>query len=288
MKLPISVIVLTYNEEMNIESCLENIRNWASEIFIVDSYSTDKTLEIAERYDIKISQHPFENQAQQFNWALDNLGIKNDWILRLDADEQLTEELKNEITEELGKVTPEISGFLMKRRVYFMGRWIKHGGYYPAWFLRLFRKNKAKSELKTMDEHIILLEGKSKKLKNDFIDDNKKDLTCWINKNNNYASREANETTPTKGELNTNTRSYEKLGNQQVARKRWFKEKVYYRLPFFSRALLYFIYRYFLMLGFIDGREGLIFHFLHGFWYRFLIDAKICEIKKRSQKNGRL
>ncbi|MEK9154614.1 MAG: glycosyltransferase family 2 protein [Patescibacteria group bacterium] len=282
MKLPLSVIILTYNEELNIENCLKNIVNWAEEIFIVDSYSADKTLKIAKKYEAKIIQHSFENQAQQFNWALDNLEIKNDWILRLDADEYLTEELKNEIIGKLKNTADDISGFYIKRRVYFMGRWIRHGGYYPIWLLRLFRKNKAKSELRAMDEHIVLLNGKGEKLKNDFIDDNKKDLTWWIEKHNNYASREAGEVM----NYESGIMNYGGKIEGQVARKRWLKEKFYYRLPIFFRAFFYFIYRYIIRFGFLDGAKGLIFHFLQGFWYRFLVDSKIYEAEKRQLYSG--
>lgn len=269
-KTPLSIIILTYNEEVNLENCLKNIFGWADEIFIVDSYSTDKTLEIAKKYGAKIFQHPFENQAVQFNWALDNLKVKNEWILRLDADEYLTPELKGEIAQaltnaDLTQTNAEINGYYIKRRVYFMGKWIKYGGYYPAWILRLFRKGKGKSELRKVDEHIVLNEGKAGKLKNDFIDDNKKDLTWWISKHNDYASREAADFL---------------VGNLGVSKKRY-----YYALPMFCRAFLYFIYRYFIRLGFLDGKAGLIFHFLQGFWYRFLVDVKIYEARIKSRKN---
>jgi len=295
MKISLSTIILTYNEEIHIGRLLKNIADWADEIFIVDSFSTDKTLEIAKKYGCKIFQHKFENQAQQFNWALDNLKIKNDWILRLDADEYLTEELKEEIAEVIrenflvsetlteaqpakilqSKILGErrerveetkkfsrknINGYFIKRRVCFMGRWIKHGAYYPIWFLRLFKKGKGCSEQRAMDEHIVLLEGKSRKLKNDFIDDNKKGLMDWTAKHNNYSSREVLAAIS---------------GNFGIKKK-----KFYYRLPLFCRACLYFCYRYFLRLGFLDGKEGLIFHFLQAFWYRFLVDAKIYEYKK--------
>ena len=300
MKSPLSVIILTYNEEIHIGRLLENIAGFADEVFIVDSYSTDKTLEIAEKYGAKIIQHPFENQAQQFNWALDNLNIKNEWILRLDADEYLTPELKNEIadvllntgTSDVPKIDGDvgtsdvqnINGFYIKRRVYFMGRWIKHGGYYPAWFLRLFKKGKARSEQRAMDEHIVLLDGKAEKLKNDFIDDNRKDLTWWIGKHNNYASREVEEvlkeTRNKRQEINAGGIS------GQTARKRWMKDNFYYRLPLFFRAFWYFCHRYFFRLGFLDGKEGLIWHFLQGFWYRFLVDSKIYEMKRKSTKKN--
>ena len=278
MKLPVSLIVLTYNEGLNIESCLKSAVDWTEEIFIVDSYSTDKTLEIAEKYGAKIAQRPFKNQAEQFNWALDNLEIKNEWILRLDADEYLTQELWREIAETLPKTPKNINGFYLKRRVYFMGRWIRYGGYYPIWLLRLFRYGKAKyQEERDVDEHLTLLEGKSGKMKNDFIDDNKKDLTWWIKKHNNYASREAGEIL--KSLIQGNEKS---AFGVQPGIKKWLKQNLYFKMPMFFRACVYFIYRYFFRMGFLDGREGLIFHFLQGFWYRFLVDAKLFEkIKKQ-------
>jgi len=298
VKSPLSVIILTYNEELNLENCLKSVSDWADEIFIVDSYSADKTQEIAKRYGAKIIQHAFANQAKQFNWALDNLEIKSEWILRLDADEYLTEELKKEITETLNmmrtsdvprgstsqilaansqEVEPrkieEINGFYIKRRIYFMNRWIKHAGVYPLWFLRLFKKGKAKSELKEIDEHIVLFEGKAGELKNDFIHDDKKSLSDWIQKHNDYSTREVETILNLQPEIAA-------LGGQPE-RKRWLKEKFYYRLPLFCRAFGYFIYRYFFCLGFLDGKQGLIYHFLRICWYRFLLDAKIYEHKKK-------
>jgi glycosyltransferase involved in cell wall biosynthesis len=288
MKKPLSVIVLTYNEEIHLERLLKNIADFADEIFIVDSFSTDKTLEIAKQYGAKISQHPFANQAEQFNWALDNLEIKNDWILRLDADEYLTEELKNEISEVLFNMrtsdvqnidvnvrtsdVPKINGYYIKRRVYFMGRWIKHGGYYPTWFLRIWRKGAGRMEMRQVDEHVVLLRGRAERLKNDFVDDNKKCLELWTARQNNYSSREAMQVlNPAKaGEAKV-----ERLGGPVASRRRL--KKFYLKLPLFWRSLVYFIYRYFFRLGFLDGKEGLIFHFLQGFWYRFLVDAKLYE-----------
>ncbi len=278
MKLPISIIILTYNEEINLKNCLKSVADWADEIFVVDSFSTDKILEIAKKYRTKIVQHKFENQAQQFNWALDNLKIKNEWILRLDADEYLTEELKNEITEKLKNTQNDVNGFYIKRRVYFMGRWIKHGGYYPTWLLRLFKKGKARSEQREVDEHIVLLEGKAKKLKNDFVDENKKNLEWWIGKQNNHSSREVAAISNFQFPISNN------LGGQ-AGRKRWLKNNLYYKMPLFFRACMYFCYRYFFRFGFLDGKEGLIFHFLSAMWYRFLVDAKLYEIYKIKQNN---
>jgi len=272
MKIPVSVIILTYNEELNLENCLKSIFDWADEIFIVDSHSTDETLEIAKKYGCKIIKHAFENQAKQFNWALDNLKIKSDWILRLDADEKMTDTLWWEISAILPKVPTDMNGFYMNRRVYFMGRWIKHAGVYPLWLLRLFKYGKAKSELKEIDEHIVLLEGKTGKLKNDFIHDDKKSLSDWIQKHDDYSTREIETILNLKSEIAA-------LGGQPE-RKRWLKEKFYYRLPLFFRAFIYFHFRYFFQLGFLDGKEGMIYHFLRIYWYRFLLDAKIYEHMK--------
>jgi len=273
MRLPISVIILTYNEELNLENCLKSIGDWAGEVFIVDSFSKDKTQAIAKKYNCKIVEHSFKNQAEQFNWALDNLKIKSEWILRLDADEKMTDDLWWEISAVLPKAPADINGFYIKRRIYFMGRWLKHAGVYPLWLLRLFKHGKAKSELKEIDEHIILLEGRAEKLKNDFIHDDKKSLSDWIQKHNDYSTREVQTI------LNL-TSDIPALGSQP-GRKRWLKEKFYYRLPLFFRAFLYFHYRYFFRLGFLDGKEGLIYHFLRIYWYRFLLDAKIYEHKKQ-------
>ncbi|MEK7149426.1 MAG: glycosyltransferase family 2 protein [Patescibacteria group bacterium] len=280
MKLPISVIILTYNEELNIENCLKNVAEWSDEIFIVDSYSTDRTLEIAKKYGAKVAQRPFKNQAEQFNWALDNLDIKNEWILRLDADEYLTPELWREIAEVLPKTSDKINGFYLNRRVYFMGKWIKHGGYYPTWILRLFKYGKAHSEQREMDEHIILSEGKAGKLKNDFIDYNRKNLEFWTDKHNRFSSREVRQilNPDLAGEAKV-----KKLGGPAALRRKL--KSWYLKLPLFLRPFLYFIYRYFFRLGFLDGKEGLIFHFLQAFWYRFLVDAKIYETLKH--KNTR-
>lgn len=280
-KPPVTIIILTYNEEKNLKKCLESVKDWSDEIIIVDSYSSDKTREIAESYSAKFFEHPFKYQADQFNWALDNLPIKNEWILRLDADEVMTEELWQEIAEALPKTPPEVSGFFMKRRVHFMGRWIRHGGYYPVWILRLFRKNRARAEDREMDEHIFVYEGRAEKLRHDFIDDNEKPLEDWIAKHNNYSTREARERIKNNQPSVMDART---SAVNQLTRKRFIKENLYSKLPLFGRAFFYFIYRYVFLLGFLDGTPGLIFHFLQGCWHQFLIDAKIYE-QKYHRKN---
>lgn len=275
MKPSISLIVLTHDEEKNLPQCLKSVEGLVDEIFVVDSYSIDGTKEVAKRFGAHFVQHEFINQAQQFNWALENLDIKGEWILRLDADEVILSELKHEIMNRLGDLPKDINGVVLRRRVYFMGKWIRHGGYYPTCLLRMFRKGKGVSEVREMDEHLILKEGEEITFKNDFIDDNKKGLHFWIEKHNGYATREAEEILRAENKKQESSR----LGGQ-AGRKRWLKEKIYNNSPLFIRPLFYYLYRYFFLLGFLDGKEGLIFHFLQAFWYRFLVDVKVYEMRK--------
>ena len=285
-KLDLSVIILTYNEEIHIERCIKSIYGWVNDIFIVDSYSTDKTLEIASRYTNNIYKHEFVNYANQFNWTLENLPIKTEWVMRLDADEYVTDELRDELLEKLEKFPDEIVGLYVKRRVYFMGRWIKHGAYYPIWLLRIWRKGKGYCEQRWMDEHIKITEGKCAFLENDIVDYSLKPLHWWINKHNSYATREAIDLLNYKYWFMKYDEIKPKLFGTQEKRKRWLKMR-YSRLPLFVRPFLYFLYRYFFKLGLLDGKEGLIWHFLQGFWYRFLVDAKIYEIERKAKAEGK-
>jgi glycosyltransferase involved in cell wall biosynthesis len=282
-KLDISVIVLTYNEERNITDCLKSVYIWAADIFIVDSFSTDKTLEAAGVYTDKIVKHPFYNYSKQYNWALEHLPIKTTWIMRLDADEIVTTELRDELAEKLPIIPSRITGLYLKRRVYFMNKWIKHGGLYPVWHLRIWRSGKARCEDTWMDEHIKITEGEAAFLRNDIVDNNKKDLQWWTEKHNRYASREALDIINLRNKrLSQDTIPPRLLGSQEQ-RKRWLKINIYAHLPLFIRPYLYFLFRYFIKAGFLDGKEGLIFHFLQGFWYRFLVDAKLYEYEKRKR-----
>ncbi len=271
----LSIIILTKDEALNLPHCLKSLQGLDAEIFIVDSGSVDRTAEIARQAGCQVVEHPFENQAKQFNWALEKLPLKTPWIMRLDADEKLTAELVQELNEVLLKSPPEISGYQIKRRVFFMGRWIKHGGYYPTWLLRVWRAGSGICEDRWMDEHIVLHNGMMGRLKNDIVDENFKGLSFWIDKHNRYASREVADLMGLQRKT-PNEHALPSL-NAQAAQRRWLKVNLYGKAPLFLRAILYFIYRYFFLAGFLDGVEGFIFHFLQGFWYRFLVDAKLYE-----------
>lgn len=272
----LDLLVLTYNEEPNLDHCLRSAQGLVQNIFVVDSGSTDRTTNIAQKYHGHVVVHQFTNQAEQFNWALDNLPIQSEWILRLDADEYLLPKLREEISHVLPKIPDVITGLYMKRRMIFLGKWIRHGGYYPIWLLRLFRHGKARSEQVEMDEQIVLIEGKSSRLKNDFVDHNRKGLSAWTFKHEAYASRQAKALHRLKKGRNQEGIRPNLFGNS-VERKRWLKRNLYGRTPLFCRAFLYFGYRYFLRFGFLDGVQGLVFHFLHACWYFFYVDAKIYE-----------
>ncbi|MFQ4140795.1 glycosyltransferase family 2 protein [Chlorogloeopsis sp. ULAP02] len=274
----LSVIILTKNEELNLPTCLGSLQKLNAKIFIVDSGSTDRTVEIAQKAGCQVFNHPFENQAKQLNWAIENLPITTNWIMRLDADERLTPELVEELESILPKTSNGITGYQVKRRVFFMGRWMRHGGYYPTWLLRIWRNGTGTCEQRWMDEHMILSKGKIANLQHDIIDENQKGLSFWTDKHNRYAEREVKDI------LNISVEQDDFLLKKgqfsQASQRRWVKKNLYARSPLFLRAFLYFLLRYIVGLGFLDGKEGLIFHVLQGFWYRFLIDAKIYELRK--------
>lgn len=260
----ITVIILTKDEEKNIEKCILSAKQIARRILIVDCGSVDNTVELARRNGAETFYHEWEGHANQFNWALDNCGINTTWVFRLDADERISEELADEIKEKLNHTdTDSVDAFKMRWRVYFMNKWIKHGGTHKPYFLRLFRYGKGRVENKLMDEHAIV-EGRVEKLNGDLIHYDYKGLDAWLNKHIWYSELELRM---------YDTQRNMTGGNKTQKRKRGF----YYRLPMFFRARIYYWYRYYGQLGFLDGREGKIFFYLQAYWFRFLVDAKIYE-----------
>lgn len=228
----------------------------------------------------EIHTHPFVNQAQQFQWALDNIELAGDWILRLDADEIIEEALVDEIAQKLPLIPLEITGINLKRKHIFMGRWIKFGGRYPLLMLRIFRRGLGQVEDRWMDEHIIVKSGSTVTFKNSFADINLNDLSYFTQKHNKYATREAIEVLNQKYNLFDLQKS-PTISNSsfRTVLKRFIKENLYNKIPFTISTLIYFLWRYIFLLGFLDGRQGLIYHFLQGYWYRFLVGAKVQEFE---------
>jgi glycosyltransferase involved in cell wall biosynthesis len=281
MPLSISVIILTLNEEIHIERAIHSVALLSAQIFIVDAFSTDHTAGIARRLGAQVIQHEFVNHAQQFQWALDTLPISTEWVMRLDADEVLTPELVGEIARRLPDLPPDITGVNLRRRHIFMGRWVRYGGRYPLIMLRIWRKGAARIEQRWMDEHMLLLRGRALAFDHDFADHNLSDLSFFIDKHNKYATREAIDVLGDRYCLFGPRDALPAKGTSpQAAAKRWVKQRIYNRLPFCLGPLFYFLYRYFIQFGFLDGREGLIYQFLQGFWYRFLVDAKVKEFDR--------
>ncbi|AUG54546.1 glycosyltransferase family 2 protein [Thalassospira marina] len=275
----IAVIILTYNEEIHLARALDSVASVAHSIHVIDSGSTDSTCAISQKFGAEILTHPFKNYADQFQWALEHISTNASWILRLDADEIIEPDLAARIRTELPHVTADISGISFDRKHIFLGRFIRHGGRYPLRLLRLFRRGKGRIEQRWMDEHIVVEEGRTVHFSGGFADHNLNDLTYFTDKHNKYATREAVDVLIRRHSLTTPDEALTaKTSAQQAAWKRQIKEKIYNRLPLWIGPIAYFIYRYIWQLGFLDGKEGLIYHGLQGLWYRFLVGAKVEEL----------
>lgn len=284
--LDLSVIILTKDEELHIARCLENVKDIAKEIFIIDSYSNDKTLEIARRYaKVRILQNKWvNNYAYQFNWGLENAPVTGKWVLRLDADEYLTDGLIEELKQKLPEIPDNISGISFNRRHIFLNKWMRHG-IYPVTLLRLFRYGKGKCEERLMDEHIQITEGENIVFENDFCDHNLNNLSWFCHKHINYAVREAADLLDIEiGLTGASREDADRTINKQAEGKRR-KKHSYARQPLFWRSFAYFLYRYFIKGGWRDGKEGFVFSFIQGWWYRTLVDVKIFEIKNKCGNN---
>lgn len=275
--MPISVIVLTFNAEATIGATLASAAAVSDDVHVVDSFSTDRTLEIARAAGATVAQHPFENYAAQRNWAIDHLPLKHDWELHLDADERLSTELSAEIKALFASGPPaEIAGYHIPRLVHFHLRPLRHGGMYPIYHLRLFRHGRGRCEMRKYDQHFFV-DGKTAQLRGPMIDDIRVGLSEWTARHNRWADAEVDEL------LNPGAQVIRAGTGDPIAEKRAQREW-YYRQPLFLRALLLFLYRYVWKRGFLDGTEGLIFYVLQTFWFRFLVDAKLYERRKADRR----
>lgn len=275
----LTAIILTLNEEKNIGNCIESLKGLAKRIVVVDSGSTDNTVSIAKHLGAEVLFHPWENYSKQYNWGEKEAKVTTKWIFRIDADESLTnksaEEIENLCNENMDT---QVNGIVVRFKVTFLGKDLKHGGIYPFKKLLIYKAGLGYMENRNMDEHIVLTEGKRVEVKNDSKHHDFKSLSEWVDKHNKYSSREVldyyNDFEKNKQEINQL--------NFKARLKRKLKYEVYYKLPIGTRAHLYYFYRYYLKFGFLDGKEGKIFAFMQAYWYRYLVDAKIYE-----QENSR-
>ena len=273
----LTAIILTYNEELHIRRCIENVYRVAKEVFVIDCFSKDNTVGIAKDCGATVLQHEYINQAQQFQWALDNCDIKTEWTLRMDADEYLTDELIEELQSKLPSLPLNVSGCNLPLRVVFMGKILKHGLHHQVQILRLWRSGTVYMEQRWMDERCVLKNGTSITLKNSFVDHNLKGLGEFTIKHNGYSNREAFMQVNRQFHLVDDGQSTELKGRNS-------QKSGYYKLPRFFRAFMYFFVRYVCFLGFLDGIRGFVWLTLQAYWYRFLVDAKLLEMEKRLGK----
>lgn len=282
----LTAIILTFNEEQHIERCIKSLNGVAERICVVDSYSTDNTKEIAVRCGAEVIQRHWKNYADQFQFGLDNFDIKSPWTMRIDADEYLEPALRANIVTWLMAPRDDVNSVYLRRKIVFLGRPILHGFFYPSMMLRIWRTGLGRIEQRWMDEHIVLDTPHSTSLDGDLTDHNLNDLSWWTQKHNGYAMREVYDVVEIEERGNLSNDNGMAAMSGQAYRKRWIKENIYLRLPSSLRVTLYFFYRYFLGLGFLDGKEGLFFHFFQAFWYRMLVEAKLVELKKRADAKG--
>lgn len=280
----LTAVILTKNEEIHIERALASISTLVDRCFVVDSGSNDETISLAKAAGAQVLENSWINYAAQFNWALDQLPSDTQWILRLDADEIVTDQLAKEIREKLASVPASVSGINVSRRMCFLRRPIRWGGLFPIRVVRLFRYRQGRVENRWMDEHIVV-DGPTHDFYGEIVDDNLNPLSWWTEKHNAYASREVVDLLNLELQFIPSDTIADLSGGGQAGAKRWIKERLYRRLPIGMRALAYFTYRYVIRLGFLDGREGAAFHVLQGFWYRFLIDMKLYEVRTYMRTN---
>ena len=271
-----AVIILTKNEDIHLKRCISNIPPFFNKIYIIDSFSSDKTKEIAKQYPVQFLENTFLNHSKQFNWALDQIDKDTNWVLRIDADEFLSRQLIEEMLCKIPKLDSSVKGIFLPRRIIFQNQLIRYGGINKTKVLRLFKYKHGICDDRWMDEH-IKVNGKTVNFDNSIIDYNLKPITWWISKHNDYASREAFQI------INDELRVNGKQNNSYFKSHK--KRSIYYSSPLFIRSFLYFVYRYIFCFGFLDGFNGFAFHFLQGFWYRFLVDIKYLEVKNNISKS---
>lgn len=291
--LDLTTIILTYNEELHIRRCLENVCPISKKVYVIDSPSTDSTVEICKEFpNVEVVVHKYPgNQAAQYNWAIDNIQIDTEWTLRIDADEYLLPELVKEIENKLPSLPKEITGVEFKRRHIFMGKWVKHG-IYPVIMMRMCRTGCGRYADRIMDEHMVLTQGKSVVFENDFCDHSLINVSDYCRKHLDYAQREAAVVLDETYGLSkedivkgmSDLREDESLGKS--AEEKHKKKNKYNSLPLFWRSFAYFVFRYIFKGGFLDGKEGFVFAFIQGWWFRTMVDVKILEAKKSLEQKG--
>lgn len=281
-KASITVLMITKNEEKNLPHSIGSVIGWASRVCVIDSGSTDKTVEIAKSLGAEVAHQDWLGYAKQKNWALDHLNITTDWCLFLDADEAVMDDLKAELLDIASKPTEsaEHDGYYINRYFIFLGKRIRHCGYYPSWNLRLFKTGKARYEERDVHEHMVV-DGTTGYLKGHLEHDDRRGLEVYMDKHNKYSTLEAREIYRLKQQASGEQIDAKLFGAGPLSRRRWIKHNLYPKLP--AKWLARFVFSYVLQRGFLDGLAGLRFClFLTA--YELLIDLKLKEIELEKQR----
>lgn len=276
---PITVVIPTLNEELNIEACLSSVQGWVETILVVDSGSSDRTVELAEAYGARVVTHPYVSAPQQWAWILQEGPVHTPWILALDADQRVDPKLKAAIFREFRSQANQPSGYYIRHRQMFMNRFIRHGGMYPRSRLILFKRDSVTTDDRDLVDHRFYLSGPSRSLEFDVIESNEKeqDLSFWIKKQLAYAERAAEEELARAAEQSSYGRA--SLWGGRNERVLWLKRK-WANLPLYWRSVGYFMYRYVLRGGFLDGREGFLYHFTQGLLFRIVLDRRVEDLRR--------
>jgi len=270
---PVSVLVPTLDEELNLPECLQSVA-WADEVFVVDSLSHDRTVEIVRAHGATVVQHAFESYSRQKNWALETLPFRNEWVLIVDADERVTPELRCEIERELA--APRFDGYYLNRRFIFLGRWIRHAGWYPSWNLRLFRHARGRYDDRDVHEHVVL-RGTAGYLRSDLLHLDRRGLEAFIARHNRYSTLEAAARFKAERDAPGRAKLPVSLLASPVQRKRYLRERVWPHVP--ARPVALFVYMYVARRGFLDGRAGLALCVFHAF-QEFMVGLKLAELRR--------
>jgi glycosyltransferase involved in cell wall biosynthesis len=275
MNAPVSVLVPTLDEELNLAECLASLA-WADEIFVVDSLSHDRTVEIAREHGAHVVQHAFESYSRQKNWALDTLQFRNEWVLIVDADERVPPALRCEI--ETVVQDSRCDGYYLNRRFIFLGQWIRHAGWYPSWNLRLFRHRLGRYDDREVHEHVVLT-GIAGYLRSDLLHEDRRGLEAFVARHNRYSTLEAAARFKAEQDAPDRARLPVGLLASPVQRKRYLRERIWPRVP--AKPLALFVYMYVLRRGFLDGRAGLALSTFHAF-QEFMVGLKLAELRRLS------
>jgi glycosyltransferase involved in cell wall biosynthesis len=277
MNAPVSVLVPTLDEEVNLAECLRSLA-WADDIFVVDSFSHDRTVEIAREHSAQVVQHEFQTYSRQKNWALDTLPFRHEWVLIVDADERVPPELRSEIEDVVHHSSCD--GYYLNRRFIFLGQWIRHAGWYPSWNLRLFRHRLGRYDDRDVHEHVVL-KGTTGYLKNDLLHEDRRGLEAFVGRHNRYSTLEAAARFKAGRDAADRARLPVGLFSSPVQRKRYLRERIWPKMP--AKPLTLFVYMYILRRGFLDGRAGLALSTFHAF-QEFMVGLKLAELRRLSSQ----